>query len=113
MINLSDLEILDGKPIYDTNNDTYVVYEDKETIINATEYKLLGFLNGYSYANHAGYLLKSTSYGAPVHEIYLDVDHGTFIEGMSYAYFWKDKTMYKVNERMEIEWEEEFDDYIR
>lgn len=113
MINLSDLEILDGKPIYDTNNDTYVVYEDKETIINASEYKLLGFLNGYSYANHAGYLLKSTSYGAPVHEIYLDVDHGTFIEGMSYAYFWKDKIMYKVNERMEIEWEEEFDDYIR
>lgn len=113
MINLSDLEILDGKPIYDTNNDTYVVYEDKETILNSTDYKLLGFLNGYSYANNSGYLLRSTSYGAPVHEIFLDVNHGTFIEGMSYAYFWKDKTMYKINEMMEIEWEILFDDYIR
>ena len=113
MINLSDLDILDGKPIYDTNNDTYVVYEDEETILNTSDYKLLGFLNGYSYANDAGYLLKSTSYGAPVHQIYLDVDHATFIEGMNYAYFWKDKTVYKVNERMEIEWEEKFDDYIR
>ena len=44
---------------------------------------------------------------------FLDVDHGVFIEGMSYAYFWKDKTMYKVNERMEIEWEETFDDTIQ
>lgn len=113
MINLSDLKILDGKPIYDTNNDTYVVYEDEETILNTTDYKLLGFLNGYSYANNAGYLLKSTLYGAPVHEIFLDVDHAVFIEKMSYAYFWKDKTMYKINEMMEIEWEVEFDDYIR
>lgn len=113
MINLSDLDILDGKPIYDTNNDTYVVYEDKETILNTSEYKLLGFLNGYSYANDAGYLLKSTSYGAPVHQIYLDVDHGMFIEGVSYMYFWKDKTVYKVTDRMQIDWEEQFDDYIR
>lgn len=113
MINLSDLDILDGKPIYDTNNDTYVVYEDKETILNTSDYKLLGFLNGYSYSNDSGYLLKSTSYGAPVHAMYLDVDHGTFIEGMTYAYFWKNKKVYKVNEMMEIEWEETFDDFIR
>lgn len=113
MINLSDLEILDGKPIYDTNNDTYVVYEDNESILNTSNYKLLGFLNGYSYANNAGYLLKSTSYGVPVHEIYLDVNHATFIEGMTYAYFWNNKTVYKINEMLEIEWEQTFDDYIR
>lgn len=113
MINLSDLKILDGKPIYDTNNDTYVVYEDKETILNSSEFKLLGFLNGYAYSNNAGYLLKSTMYGAPVHEIYLDIDRATFIEGMNFAYFWKDRTVYKINEMMEIEWEIAFDDYIR
>lgn len=113
MINLSDLEVLNGKTIYDTNNDTYVVYEENESIINTANFKLLGFLNGYSYSNNSGYLLKATLYGAPVHEIYLDVDHATFVEGMSYAYFWKDRTMYKINDMMEIEWEEKFDDFIR
>ena len=60
MINLSDLEVLNGKTIYDTNNDTYVVYEENESIINTANFKLLGFLNGYSYSNNSGYLLKAT-----------------------------------------------------
>lgn len=113
MINVSDLEILKNKPIYDTSNDTYVLYEDKETILAMSEFKLLGFQNGYSYSNDAGYLMKGTLYGAPVHEILLDVDYGVFKEGFSYMYFYKDKTVYKVNERMEVEWSLTFDDYIR
>lgn len=113
MINLSDLEILKGKPIYDTNNDTYVVYEDEETVLSSADFKLLGFQNGYSYSNSSGYLMKGTLYGAPIHEIYLDVDHGIFKEGFSYMYFFKDKTIYKINEMMQIEWSETFDDYIR
>lgn len=113
MISLSELEILKDKPIYDTNNDTYVVYEDKETVLSTAEFKLLGFQNGYSYSNSSGYLMKGTLYGAPVHEIVLDVDHGVFKEGFSYMFFYKDMTMYKVNEMMEIEWSIDFDDYIR
>ena len=114
MINISDLNILDkNKPIYHTSNDTHILYEENEYIVNSSNYKLLGFLNGFSYSNNEGYLLKSTLDGIPIHQIYVDVDNATFIEGMSYAYFFKDNILYKITENMSIEWEEIFDDTIR
>ena len=113
MIKLEDLEVLKDKVIYDTNNDTYVLYEDNEYILNLVDYKLLGFQNGYSYNNASGYLIKGTLYGAPIHEIFLDVDHGVFKEGFTYMYFYTGRDIYKVNEMMEIEWSLNLDDYIQ
>lgn len=113
MINLEDLNVLKDKIIYATSNDKYVVYEDKEDILNTVEYKLLGFQNGCSYANSGGYLVKRVVDGPELAKINIDVNCGVFKEGFEYMYFYNEKYIYKINERMEIEWSKTFDDYIR
>lgn len=113
MINFEDLNVLKDKIIYATSDDKYVVYEDKEEIVNSVDYKLLGFQNNYSYANSGGYLVKSTLNGDEIAKILLDVDYGVFKENFEYMYFFNERYLYKVTERMEIEWELTFDDYIR
>ena len=113
MINLEDLDVLKNKIVYATNDDKYVVYEDKEDVLNTVSYKLLGFQNGYAYANSGGYLVKSTLKGVEISRLNLDVETGVFKEKFDYMYFFTDRTVYKITERMEIEWSKTFDDYIR
>ena len=113
MINLEDLDVLKDKIVYATSDDKYVVYEDKEEVKNVVNYILLGFQNGYTYANAGGYLVKSTSAGAEIARINLDVDHGVFKENFTYSYFYNDRSVYRINENMTIEWSLTFDDYIR
>lgn len=113
MINLEDLDVLKDKIVYATSDDKYVVYEDGEDVLNVVNYSLLGFQNGYTYANAGGYLVKSTSAGAEIARLNLDVEHGVFKENFTYIYFYTDRTIYKIKENMLIDWELTFDDYIR
>lgn len=112
-IDLNSLNILQGKTVYQTSNTKHVLSEDYERVIREPEYKLLGFLNNYSYSFVSGYLAKDNDEGDRVAEIYLEVDHGYFYEGLKFMYFTKDKTLYCIDENLDILWKKEFDDYIR
>lgn len=113
MIKTDDLSILNGKTVYDTSNDEYVVYEDSTQIINEDDYKLLGFHHDCRYSASSNYLVKNTLDGREIARIYLDIDSGVFREDSDSIYFYKDKTLYKIDSYFEIEWELEFDDEIR
>ena len=112
-IDLNSLNILQDKTIYSTSNNKHVLSQEYEKVIREPEYKLLGFLNNYSYSSVSGYLAKETMDGDKVAEIYLEVDHGYFYEGLSFMYFTHDNILYCVDENLDILWQKEFDDYIR
>lgn len=112
-IDLSSLDALQGKVVFPTSNNKHVLSQDYERVIREPEYKLLGFLNNYSYSAVSGYLAKDNIDGNRIAEIYLEVDHGYFYEGLNLMYFTNDKTLYCVNENLDILWKKEFDDYIR
>lgn len=112
-IDLNSLNILQGKTVYHTSNTKHVLSEDYEKVIREPEYKLLGFLNNYSYSLVSGYLAKDNQEGDRIAEIYLEVDHGYFYEGLNFMYFTKNNILYCVDERLDILWHKEFDDYIR
>ena len=57
-IDLNSLDILQGKVVFPTSNNKHVLSQDYETVIREPEYKLLGFLNDYSYSAVSGYLAK-------------------------------------------------------
>lgn len=114
MINLEDLEILKDKVIYNTSNDEYVLYQKNERSLSAVDYRLLGFLNGYCYSYEDHYLVKSTLDQIEISRIYLDeIEVGVFYEGLSYAYFYTENTIYQVDEDLNIRWSITFDDDIR
>ena len=102
MIKTDDLSILNGKTVYDTNNDEYVVYEDNTQIINEDDYKLLGFHQNCRYSASSKYLTKSTVDGREIARIYLDVDSGAFREESDSIYFYKDKTAKKYHFPIDI-----------
>lgn len=112
-IDLNSLNILQDKVVYSTSNNKHVLSQEYEKVIREPEYKLLGFLNDYSYSLVSGYVAKDTMDGDRIAEIYLEVDHGYFYEGLNFMYFTHDKTLYCVSENLEILWQKEFDDYIR
>ena len=112
-IDLNSLDTLQGKVIFPTSNDKHVLSQEYETVIKEPEYKLLGFLNNYSYSAVSGYLAKDNLKGNRIAEIYLDVDHGYFYEGLSFMYFTNDKSLYCVDQNLNILWKKDFDDYIR
>lgn len=112
-INLDSIETLQGKVLFPTSNSQYLLAQEFQTAIREPEYKLLGFLNNYSYAAVSGYLAKDTLDGRRIAEIYLEVEHGYFFEGLSIMYFTYDKTLYCINSELEILWQKTFDDYIR
>ena len=112
-IDLSSLDILQGKVVFPTSNNKHVLSQDYERVIREPGYKLLGFLNNYSYSAVSGYLAKDNIDGNRIAEIYLEVDHGYFYEGLNLMYFTNDKTLYCVSENLDILWSKEFDDYIR
>lgn len=113
MINLEELDVLDSKIIYNTNSDKYVVYEQSEKVLASVDFKMLGLYNDYSYSYQSGYLVKRTLNGDEIARIYLEVDHGKFKDNFHFAYYFKDKKLYKVSDNLEILWEVDFDDYIR
>ena len=112
-IDLNSLDILHNKVVFPTSNDKHVLAQQYESVIREPEYILLGFLNNYSYSFISGYLAKNTLDGNRIAEILLDVDHGYFFEGLKIMYFTKDKTLYCIDENMNIIWKKDFDDYIR
>lgn len=112
-IDLSSLNILQNKYVFPTSNEKHVLAQEYEYIIREPEYKLLGFLNNYSYSSVSGYLAKSNLKGNRIAEILLDVDHGYFFEGLNIMYYTKDKTLYCIDNNLNILWKKEFDDYIR
>lgn len=112
-IDLNSLNVLQNKVVYSTSNDKHVLSQDYEKVIREPEYKLLGFLNNYSYSAVSGYLAKETMEGERIAEIYLEVDHGYFYEGLKFMYFTQNKTLYCVDQNLDILWQKEFDDYIR
>lgn len=113
MINLEDLDVLKNKIIYNTTSDEYVVYEKKETTNISADYKLLGFLNGYSYSYSDGYLVKSTIDQIEIARIAIDAYNGVFIEGFEYMYFYGGNKIYKVSESMCIDWVLSFNDEVQ
>ena len=112
-IDLNSLDILQDKVVFPTSNNKHVLSQDYEMVIREPEYKLLGFLNDYSYSAVAGYLAKDNLEGDRIAEIFLEVDHGYFYEGLSLMYFTHNKTLYCVDVNLNILWQKEFDDYIR
>ena len=112
-IDLNSLDILQGKIVFPTSSDQHVLSQDSEMVIREPEYKLLGFLNDYSYSSVSGYLAKDNIKGNRIAEILLEVDHGYFFEGLKFMYFTHDKTLYCVDENLDILWQKDFDDYIR
>ena len=112
-INLNNLDILQGKVIFPTSNENHILSQEYQTVIRESEYTLLGFLNNYSYSSISGYLTKDTLEGNRIAEILLDIDHGYFFEGLKFMYFTHDKTLYCIDENLDILWQKEFDDYIR
>lgn len=112
-IDLDSLDILHNKVVFPTSNDKHVLAQEYETVIREPEYKLLGFLNDYSYSAASGYLTKDNLNGNRIAEILLDIDHGYFFEGLNFMYFTNDKTLYCIDENLNILWQKEFDDYIR
>ena len=112
-IDLNNLDILHNKIVFPTSNEKHVLSQEYETVIREPEYKLLGFLYNYSYSAVSGYLAKDNLKGNRIAEILLDVDHGYFFEGLKFMYFTHDKTLYCIDQNLDILWEKEFDDYIR
>ena len=112
-IDLNNLNVLQNKVVFPTSNDKHVLSQEYEVTIREPEYKLLGFLNNYSYSIASGYLTKNNANGTITAEILLDIDHGYFYEGLNIMYFTHDKTLYCINENLDILWQKEFDDYIR
>lgn len=113
MINLEELDILKDKIIYNTNSDKYVLYEKNESIISSVDYRLLGFLNGYSYSYSDGYLIKSTINQTEIARISLEVSKAIFLEGFSFFYVFDKNTISKVTENLIVDWSRSFDDDIR
>ena len=56
-INLDSIETLQGKVVFPTSNSQYILSREFQTI-REPEYKLLGFLNNYSYSQLLDILLK-------------------------------------------------------
>lgn len=113
MIKLDELDILKDKLIYNTSSDKYVVYEKKESVNISVDYKLLGFLNGYSYSYSDGYLVKSTIDQIEIGRIAMEAYEGVFIESFGYMYFYGDNYLYKVTENLILEWYKKFEDEIQ
>lgn len=112
-IDLESLKVLQDKVIFPTSNDKHVLAQELEIVVREPEYKLLGFLNNYSYSAASGYLAKANLKGNRIAEILLDVDHGYFFEKLNIMYFTKDKILYCIDENLNVLWQKEFDDYIR
>lgn len=112
-INLDNIESLQGKVLFPTSNSQYILSREYQTVIREPEYKLLGFLNNYCYSSVSGYLAKDTLDGRRIAEIYLEVEHGYFFEGLNIMYFTYGKTLYCINSELEILWKKTFDDNIR
>lgn len=113
-IDYKDLEVIKDKPSFKTSNEKFVLTQECETVIRSPEYKLLGFLNNYSYSYSYYYLVKSTLYGTEIGRVYLEnIRHGVFQENIPFMYFHTDNIIYKVDENLNILWEIETDDYIR
>lgn len=112
-IDLNSLNVLQNKVVFPTSNNKHVLSQENEFVIREPEYKLLGFLNDYSYSSVSGYLAKDTMDGDRIAEILLDVDHGYFFEGLKIMYFTYSRTIYCIDENLNILWEKEFGDYIR
>ena len=112
-IDLQSLEILQDTVVFPTSDNEHVLSQKYEKVIREPEYKILGFLNDYSYSACSGYLTKDSLNGTRIAEIFLDVDHGYFFEGLNFMYFTNDKTLYCIDTNLDILWEKEFDDYIR
>ena len=62
-IDLNSLNVLQDKVLFPTSNNKHVLAQEYEAIIREPEYKLLGFLNGYSYSFASGYLAKANLVG--------------------------------------------------
>lgn len=115
MINYNDIESLKKQAIYPTSNEKYVLSKRSERVIRSPEYKILGFLNDFCYSYSHYYISKSNLDGVIISNTYIgtDIDHGSFNENVNFMYLYKDKKFYKMDENLNIEWEEELDDYIR
>lgn len=112
-IDLSELDILQNKVVFPTTNEKHVLSQEYESVIREPEYRLLGFLNNYSYSNASGYITKDNLEGRRIAETYLEVEHGYFYEGLHIMYFTYSKALYCIDENLNILWQKEFDDYIR
>lgn len=108
-----DIKLLDGKDIYDTSNEKYVLSRDFEKIIVSPEYKILGFLNDYIYSSSGEYLVKSNINGKDIAEVKLNIDHASFYEGLSIFYAYIDNILYQVSENLEIKWSKSFQSNIQ
>lgn len=113
MINISDIKSLTNKKIYTTNNEKYVLTKDLEVVVHSPEYKILGFLNNYIYCRSGIYLTKTNMKGEEIASIKLILEHASFHEGSSYFYGFEDKTLYRINENMTVEWSVEFESIIK
>ena len=112
-VNISDIEALKDKQVYETSNEKVVLSRDFEKIIHSPQYVILGFLNGYMYTSTTSYLSKSTIDGNEISSIQLEIYHASFNEGLGYFYGYSDNIIYKITESLEVEWSIELEDEIQ
>lgn len=112
-VSYKDLDILKGKAVYQTDNEKHVLSRETERIVRSPDYKILGFLNGFMYSFSNRCIVKSTLNNDKIANLYIQVKHAVFHEGLNYGYFYNDDVVYCVSENFEILWSIKTDDQIR
>ena len=112
-VNVSDIQALQNKQVYETSNEKYVLSRDFEKIIHSPQYTILGFLNGYMYCSTASYLSKNTLDGEEIASIKIEAEHASFVEGSTFFYAYSENNIYKITQNLEVEWDMETEDEIQ
>lgn len=112
-VSLENLDIVKQySEIYNTSNEKHVLGKDFEKVLATSEYKILGFLNGYMFSSYGNYIAKITLGGVEISRVSLDCDHATFLEGKDFFYTWYENVVTKIDSNLNIIWSKEFEDDI-
>lgn len=111
---LDNLDIIKQyRDIYYTSNEQYVLGKDFEKVLAASEYKILGFLNGYMYSSYGNSIAKISLDGLEISRVALDCDHAALYESKTFFYTWYEKSVTKISKDLNIEWTMSFEDDIK
>ena len=112
-ISIQDIEVLRDKEIFETSSEKYILSQDYEMIFRDPEFKILGFIDDRMYTYTDGYVTKYTLDGKFISRLSIEVEHGTFNDGVPFMYLFQDNILYKISKNLEMEWAITLDDYIR
>ena len=114
MISLDSLDIINKYPkVFNTSNEKHFLGKDFEKILATSEYKIIGFLDGYMYCSYGNYIAKDTLDGVEISRVSLECDHAAFNEELDYFYTWVDNKITKIDKNLIVDWTNEFEDDIQ